>query len=175
MQQNRMQQKNMNFFIVSIYYNYIIILKSEVNVIMIRSTNTVENCIFCKIIKGEIPCSKIYEDKYVIAFLDIGPVNKGHTLVIPKVHYETLFEIPDANLAIVAKAVKKVGKAVMLGTHADGLNVLQNNYKDAGQLVSHAHFHLIPRFKGDGFKHWPQSRYNKEEIEEYKAKIAKLL
>jgi histidine triad (HIT) family protein len=142
---------------------------------MIKSTNTAENCIFCKIVNGQIPASRIYEDNYVIAFLDIGPVNKGHALVLSKTHYETVFDIPDGSLAMVVKAVKKVGKAVLLGTHADGLNVLQNNYKDAGQLVSHAHFHLIPRFKGDGFKHWPQGRYNEGEMEEYKAKIAKLL
>jgi histidine triad (HIT) family protein len=134
-----------------------------------------ENCIFCKIVKGEIPCQKLYENDSVLAFLDIGPVNKGHALVIPKKHYESLFDIPDDSLTLIAKAAKKVAKAVMQATQAEGLNLLQNNYKVAGQLVPHAHFHIIPRFGDDGFKHWPQGSYNPGEIEEYKARIAKLL
>jgi len=132
-------------------------------------------CIFCKIVKGEIPCSKLYEDDDVLAFLDIGPVNKGHALVLPKEHHETLFDTPDDVLAKVSAALKKVGNAVKDSTDADGLNLLQNNFRASGQLVPHLHFHLIPRFEHDGYKHWPQGKYDEDEIEQYRAKIAKLL
>jgi len=132
------------------------------------------DCIFCKIIKGEIPCAKIYEDKEFLAFLSIGPINKGHTLVVPKKHSENLFDFPEETNLI--EFLKKVAKAVVNGTGADGFNLSLNNGKAAGQLVLHTHFHIIPRFNNDGLKSWPEEGYaNKEEMEDYRKKISNAL
>lgn len=119
-----------------------------------------QDCIFCKIIKGEIPSAKIYETEEIFAFLDIAPVNKGHALVIPKMHQATLFDLPSEIGSELLDALSLVGRAVMDVTRADGLNVMMNNYRAAGQLVDHAHFHLIPRFEGDGLKLWDQKPYD---------------
>ena len=133
------------------------------------------DCIFCKIVKGDIPSSKLYEDKTTLAFLDIGPVNKGHALVIPKAHYETILDIPDQLLKEVIVTVKKVTDAVKKGVKADGINIGMSNCKDAGQLVFHAHFHIMPRFKGDGLKLWPQGKYKEKEMEEARVAVKKFL
>lgn len=131
-----------------------------------------KDCIFCKIAKGEIPCTKIYEDEKVLAFLDIAPVNKGHTLVIPKEHHETLIDVPDELLAEIMKTTKKVANAVMKATEVNGFNIMQNNYKIAGQLVPHYHLHIIPRLEDDGLKLWPQDKkYEEGEAEEMAKKI----
>jgi histidine triad (HIT) family protein len=130
-----------------------------------------ETCIFCKIIKGEIPSSKVYEDEKVFAFLDIGPVNKGHTLVIPKEHHETIVDVPDDLLKDVIVVVKKLSKTVKNGVGADGFSVLTNNYEAAGQVVPHAHFHIIPRLNSDGLMHWPQNKYSEGEMDSVKEKI----
>ena len=129
------------------------------------------DCIFCKIVKGEIPSNKVYEDEKVLAFLDIGPVNKGHALVIPKEHYVNIYDIPENLLKNVIAAVKKVSKAVKKGVNADGINLNMSNDPSAGQVVMHSHIHIIPRFKDDGLKHWPQSKYKEGEAEEVKKKI----
>ncbi len=123
------------------------------------------DCIFCKIVAGDIPSSKILETENTLAFLDISPVNKGHVLVIPKEHYETLTDIPDDLLSLVVKDMKKVAVAVMMATKADGYNIQMNNYASAGQVVMHAHFHIVPRFKGDGFELWPGREYECGEAE----------
>ncbi|MEH7444398.1 HIT family protein [Bacillus sp. JJ1122] len=110
------------------------------------------DCIFCKIINGEIPSAKVYEDENVLAFLDISQVTKGHTLVIPKVHKENVFTLTDEIAANVFSAVPKVANAIKAAYDPIGLNVLQNNGEAAGQSVFHFHMHLIPRYgKGDGF------------------------
>lgn len=130
-----------------------------------------ENCLFCKIIKGEIPSSKIYEDKNTFAFLDISPVNKGHALIIPKMHSETILDMDDEDAANLIKTIKKISKAVMTSTNADGFNIMMNNYKASGQIIPHAHFHIIPRFENDGLKHWPQGKYFNDEADIIKNKI----
>jgi histidine triad (HIT) family protein len=130
------------------------------------------DCIFCKIIKGEIPCAKVYEDDKALSFLDIGPINPGHALVVPKVHYATLFDAPDEVLQACISVSRKVARAVFKSVGADGLNVLQNNYRAAGQLVDHIHFHLIPRRKGDGFMTgWPAKEYPPGELDKVLGKI----
>ena len=134
-----------------------------------------DECIFCKIVKGEIPCTKVYETSEVLAFLDIGPVNKGHTLVIPKHHYETLLDMPDDLLCAVSKVVKEVSKAIKEGMGVPGFNVLQSNFKVSGQLVPHYHVHIIPRTETDGLKHWPQGKYGEGEADKVAEKIKKLL
>ena len=112
------------------------------------------NCIFCKIITGEIPAYKIYEDNDFLVTLDINPVNQGHSLVIPKIHFVNIFDAPEEITAKIGPIVKKLAQAIKAGVKADGLNVVINNDQAAGQLVPHAHVHLIPRFEGDGFTHW---------------------
>jgi histidine triad (HIT) family protein len=130
------------------------------------------DCIFCKIVRGEIPCAKIYENDLVLSFLDIGPINRGHALVIPKKHYPTLFEIPDEDLAACASVARQVARAVYRAVGATGLNFLQNNFRSAGQLVEHAHFHLIPRFANDGFlTTWPGKAYAVGEMDKTLQKI----
>jgi histidine triad (HIT) family protein len=117
-------------------------------------------CIFCKIIKGEIPCAKILEDDRVLSFVDINPINPGHALVVPKTHYHTLFEVDPDDLHACILAAQKVGRAVYRGVGAEGLNLVQNNYRAAGQLIDHVHFHLIPRSERDGFlTSWPGKAY----------------
>lgn len=132
-------------------------------------------CIFCKIVSGEIPCAKVYEDEYTLAFLDIAPHNKGHTLVITKKHYETILDTPDKEIANLAVATKKVAAGVFDATDCGGININQNNFKIAGQEVMHIHNHIIPRFKKDGFKFWPQGSYSDGEMEEWREKIARVL
>lgn len=135
-----------------------------------------ENCIFCKIIRGEIPCSKVYEDDHFIAFLDIRPMNKGHTLVIPKQHYETVLDIPEYDLKDMVHIVKKITHAISLAVAPDGFNVFCNNKQAAGQEVPHLHFHIAPRFRNDGhtFK-WSHGRYKNGEMELISQKISKFL
>jgi len=132
-------------------------------------------CIFCKIVKGEIPSEKVYEDDTVYAFLDIAPINKGHTLVIPKQHYEKFLETDNPALADLTTKTKKIAKAVKKAVRADGINIGINNDKAAGQLVFHTHFHIIPRFDNDGLKTWPNKEYEEGEMPDYAKKIAKLL
>jgi histidine triad (HIT) family protein len=130
-----------------------------------------DDCIFCKIVGGKIPSSKVYEDKVVYAFLDINPVKKGHTLVIPKEHYETYLDIPESTLKDFAVVLKRVAIAVKLATSAEGVNITMNNYKAAGQVVPHAHFHIIPRHMHDGLHSWPSGKYDGKEIEDFRSKI----
>jgi histidine triad (HIT) family protein len=133
-------------------------------------------CIFCKIIKGEIPCAKILEDERVLCFVDINPINPGHALVIPKTHYHTLFDMDPADLHACILAAQKVGKAVYRGVSAEGLNLVQNNYRAAGQLIDHAHFHLIPRHERDGFlTSWPGRPYPPGGLETHLKKIVDAL
>ena len=109
-----------------------------------------EKTIFGKIIDGEIPCHKVYEDEYVLAFLDVGPLSKGHTLVIPKEAAETLDALSDESAAAIGRALPRICRAVMRATGASAYNVLQNNGSAAHQVVMHVHFHIIPRFQDRG-------------------------
>ncbi|UCF15406.1 MAG: HIT family protein [Phycisphaerales bacterium] len=125
-----------------------------------------DNCVFCKIVTGEIPCSRIYENEVVLAFLDVGPISDGHTLVIPKQHFEKLHDCPAELLGQVSRCLGRIARAVVTATDADGYNVLCNNGRAAGQLVDHVHFHIIPRNTGDGvFNRWPSFKYAEGKIE----------
>lgn len=129
-------------------------------------------CLFCKIVAGEIPCTKVYEDDTILAFLDIHPVNIGHTLVIPKAHHVNLYDAPDETLARMMQIIKKLSISVKTALNADGINIEMNNDAPAGQLIFHTHIHIIPRFSGDGFTHWHGARgYNEGEAEEVALKI----
>ncbi len=121
------------------------------------------DCIFCKIVSGEIPCARVYSTDKVLAFLDIAPISKGHTLVIPREHYENLWEVPASLGEEILQALQKIGKAIMDATGATGINVVMNNHASAGQVVPHAHWHLIPRLEGDGLLKVVQKQYESEE------------
>lgn len=126
-----------------------------------------EDCIFCKIIKGEVPCYKVYEDENSFAFLDIAKDYYGHILVIPKLHYENIFSIPATKLEHLIKAVQKISKHLVLNCGFDGVNVLNCSGQSAEQGVFHLHFHIIPRKKGDNLHLHPTRKaqdYNLEEI-----------
>jgi histidine triad (HIT) family protein len=129
------------------------------------------NCVFCKIVAGDIPSYKIYENDYTLAFLDINPVSLGHTLVISKKHYSNLEETPEEELCEMIKTVKKVGLALKDGLGAEGYNILKNNDPIAGQIISHNHFHVVPRKKGDNLPQWPQGKYVDREVEDILGKI----
>lgn len=108
-----------------------------------------EKCIFCKIAKGEIPSATLYEDEEFRVILDLGPANKGHALILPKAHYENLYDLPDemaAHAMILAKKIATKMKGIL---NCDGYNLVQNNGEAAGQTVFHFHMHLIPRYTDD--------------------------
>lgn len=139
---------------------------------MTHTTHEAHNdCIFCKIIAGQVPALKVYEDDSVLAFLDIKPNHPGHTLVIPKDHIENIYGMPDETLCRITMVVRKVALAVKNGVDADGLNIIMNNESAAGQEVFHAHIHIIPRYNEDGFKHWPHQTYVQGQAEEVLEKI----
>jgi len=109
---------------------------------------TGEYCEFCKLVRKEGAVSCIFEDELVMAFLDIRPMNEGHTLVIPKRHYENIYKIPDEEVAHLFKIVKRVACAVKEGVNAEGISITQHNERAAGQDIFHLHVHIIPRYKG---------------------------
>lgn len=123
------------------------------------------NCVFCGIVQGKIPAHIILDRDNVMAFLDINPVAPGHTLVIPKKHYETLLEIPKEILAELFEAVKAVSKALLKYGY-EGVNVLSNVGRAAGQVIMHAHVHVIPRKSGDGL--FPRPNVKRASDEELK-------
>jgi histidine triad (HIT) family protein len=102
--------------------------------------------IFSKILRNEIPCHRVYEDEYVVAFLDINPVSRGHTLVIPREPAETLDKLSDEASAAIGRVLPRIARAVMQATGATHFNILQNNGAPAHQAVLHVHFHIIPKF-----------------------------
>ncbi len=133
------------------------------------------DCLFCKIIRKEIPAIVIYEDAAVVAFLSISPVNPGHTLVVPKTHSENLYEATDDDLATVITASKKLAIAVKKASGATGINLINNSDASAGQTIFHTHFHLIPRFDGDGHQEWQGVTKPVEEMREIAMKIQSTL
>ena len=135
-----------------------------------------EDCVFCKIIDGKIPAAKVYEDAQVIGFLDIMPANKGHCLIVPKRHAANLMEMDEDDLISTIKAAKKVARALSLSFGNGSFNIVMNNGKEAGQLVNHAHIHIIPRFKKDRLRlSWSHLKYEENEIKEYAEKIKKFI
>lgn len=133
--------------------------------------NMNNDCIFCKIVKNELPAEIVYEDDKVIAFLDIKPVNPGHTLVIPKKHFENIHDTPDEMVGKLAIAAKKIAGAIQTNLGAGGVNIGMNNGAAAGQLVFHAHIHVMPRYGKDSFKLWSGKEYKSGEREAVAAKI----
>jgi histidine triad (HIT) family protein len=109
-----------------------------------------DDCIFCKIAAGEIPCSKVFEDDTTLAFMDIAPLNKGHLLVIPKNHFGNILEIDEETYGRLFSVICRLAKAVGASLSPDGMNVLQLNGKAANQVVPHLHIHIVPRWMNDG-------------------------
>ena len=131
------------------------------------------DCVFCKIVAGELPSYKIYEDDLVLAFLDINPINIGHTLIIPKKHYHSTLETPDELIKHIAVIVKRLAQAIVIATEADGCNIGINNGEASGQIVFHTHWHIMPRFKNDGYQLWQgdDTTYNHGEADDIAEKI----
>ncbi len=130
-------------------------------------------CIFCKIIDGEIPSVKVLDEELVLAFMDINPSSPGHMLVIPKKHAENIFEISDNDLAAVIKGVKRCANAVKEALKAEGVTVLQLNGRASDQIVPHLHIHIIPRWENDGLpiSSWEMKPGNMEEIKDIARKV----
>lgn len=108
-----------------------------------------ENCIFCKILAGEIPSTAVYEDDDFKAILDVNPAARGHVIILSKNHAANIYELPDEDASKIMVVAKKIATAIEKAYHCDGVNILQNNGEAAGQTVFHLHVHVIPRFKGD--------------------------
>lgn len=117
-----------------------------------------ESCIFCKIVQKEASSSIVYEDEKVIAFMSIQPINVGHTLVVPKKHYENIYEIPEDEVAYLYRIVKKLSHAVRKAIKAEGIRIVQNNGEAAGQVIFHLHVHIIPMRKDRQWAHYPENR-----------------
>ena len=135
-----------------------------------------ENCIFCKIAAGEIPSETVYEDEQFRAILDLGPATPGHTLILPKEHFQDVTELGDEYAANVLKVAANIGKAMKAGLGCQGFNLVQNNGEVAGQTVMHFHMHVIPRYaQGEEMVLWDPKSVKREELEEQGAKIRKEL
>jgi histidine triad (HIT) family protein len=135
------------------------------------------DCIFCKIVDKQIPAKVLFENDAVMAIMDIGPIIKGHALVISKQHHATLLETPPATVALLHQAAQKIAEAQMNAFGADGVNIMQNNGTAAGQVVPHIHIHVIPRFQNDGH-HWnwnAKSYSNLDEMNQLAEKIVQHL
>jgi histidine triad (HIT) family protein len=136
----------------------------------------VGSCVFCKIVQKQIPVSIVYEDTRVLAFLDIKPLNEGHTLVIPKAHYENIFDVPGELIEYVHGVTKKIAFAVKKTTNADGISIIQQNGKAAGQDVFHLHVHIVPRYEGQKLPSFSElSEATREELNQTATKIRKYL
>lgn len=135
------------------------------------------DCVFCKIVHGHLPSIRVYEDERVLAFMDIGPIVKGHTLVIPKEHYDPITQTPTDVLQHLIAVVQRIVRAHYTGLKADGVNVTQANGAAAGQIIPHIHFHVIPRFLSDGH-HWnwtPRHYLDRTEMQEFATSIKEAL
>lgn len=134
------------------------------------------DCIFCKIVAGQIPSCKVFENAAALAFMDINPLAPGHVLVIPKSHYERLTEMSDDACAEVGRLLPAISRAVVAATKAEGFNLYQTNGACAGQVVGHVHFHIIPRNSGDGLGYrWAPRKYGEGDMEKYRSLIANQL
>jgi histidine triad (HIT) family protein len=135
-----------------------------------------QDCIFCRIVAGQVPSVRVFENDRVLAFLDIRPISDGHTLLVPKIHAGSLSECDASVLAEMIGVVGPLAKAVVGAAQAEGYNLLCNNGRAAGQLVDHVHFHIIPRRSDDGvLACWPHKEYPAGGAETMAEKIRRLL
>ena len=139
-------------------------------------SNDDQHCIFCKIVRGEIPSARLVETESAIAFLDINPVCHGHTLLLPKAHHAILAELTDELAGAVGALLPRLCRAVAAATGAEGLNVIVNNGRVAGQTIDHCHWHIIPRWSDDPVNWpWPHSQYSGDELEQMRFRIEREL
>jgi histidine triad (HIT) family protein len=137
---------------------------------------TDSNCIFCKIVAGEIPCFKLYEDELTMAFMDINPGNEGHALVVPKEHWEDVYAIPSDLIGSTTQTVKKIATAVEETLNPAGINLVQANGKGAAQSVFHFHMHILPRRMDDELKlNWGLRAGDMDAVKEVCERIKKNL
>jgi len=129
------------------------------------------DCLFCQIIAGQIPSTKVAESDNVVAILDINPVNPGHTLIIPKKHSKNMLDADDETLKEMVLFSKRVAQAILDSLEYEAFNLELNNGQIAGQVIPHLHWHLVPRTADDGLKHWPGKKYEKGEAEKIAEKI----
>ena len=137
------------------------------------TVSTMEDTVFTKIIRREIPADIVYEDEDTIAFLDAKPAAPGHTLVVPKIHAENIFEISSESWSQVMETARKLSITIENALDAKGINLMMNNREHAGQVVDHVHVHIVPRFTGDAHRQWSQSSYKDGEAEKILDKIRK--
>jgi histidine triad (HIT) family protein len=136
----------------------------------------VRSCIFCRIVQKQVPSSLVFEDEKVMAFLDIKPLTEGHTLVIPKAHYESIFDIPKESIAYLHGITKRIAIAVEKATKADGISIIQQNGKAAGQDIFHLHVHVIPRYEDQKLPSFSEiSEVDREKLSQTAQKIRKYL
>jgi histidine triad (HIT) family protein len=134
------------------------------------------HCVFCKIVHGEIPSARILETSEAVAFLDINPVNHGHTLLVPKAHHARLSDLAESVAAEVGALLPRLCRAISAATGADGLNVIVNIGRAAGQTIDHCHWHIIPRFDRDAVNWpWPHSDYSGDELNQMRFRIEREL
>lgn len=135
-----------------------------------------EDCIFCKIAKGKIPSATIYEDNHFAVILDVNPATKGHCLIIPKEHFDNIYDLDGETAGKLFSLATCIARALKDALKCDGLNVIQNNGEIAGQTVNHFHLHLIPRYEGDGVDlTWPQHEVSQDELEEIRKTVKKAI
>jgi histidine triad (HIT) family protein len=133
------------------------------------------DCIFCKIVQGQIPSTKLFETDKVYAFLSIQPVNSGHALIVHKHHHSDIFDTPEEDMKDLAAGAKRIAVALKDALKIDGVNIGMNNGAAAGQVIFHAHLHVIPRLMNDGFKHWQHKDAKPEELKQVADKIKAVL
>jgi histidine triad (HIT) family protein len=130
------------------------------------------NCVFCKIVHGQIPSARILETEEVVVFLDIHPVTPGHTLIVPKAHHARLDDLPAEIAAQAGSLLPQLCRAIRAATGAEALNVIINNGQAAGQTIDHCHWHIIPRFHDDPVNWpWPQGEYIGDELGQMRFRI----
>ena len=135
-------------------------------------SRTDPSCLFCRIVAGEIPATRVFEDDAAIAFLDIHPVNLGHVLLVPRGHHATVTDLPDDLAGRLGSVLPRLARSVVSATGAEGLNVVINNGEVAGQTIHHSHWHLIPRFGNDAVRWpWPHQSYPEGELERVRDRI----
>lgn len=134
-----------------------------------------QDCIFCRIVAGNLPAARVLETPQVLAFLDIAPVHYGHTLIIPKAHYQTLLDLPDELWMEMGQVSRRVAQALQSTLEAQGFNICMNNFEAAGQVVFHAHIHVVPRYLSDGLKLFPQESYRPGDLEKTAAQLRQAL
>ena len=136
-----------------------------------------DDCIFCKIVKGDIPCHKIYENDLIIVILDAMPLCDGHTLVMPKAHYQTIFDMNESLAAEIMKVSWRVSNVLAKTLEAEGLNLVQNNNRVASQIIPHFHMHLIPRKSNDGLNigSWAGIKATDERLQQIASQLKKAI